>query len=671
MPSTSPPAGRDPAPPAPLSALLAGAAGAALLAVTLALASTAAARPGGLVDPGAVVRWGLPLATLLVRAAATLTVGAFTAAAVVLRGPGRGKSRATASPAWRAAVRVGTGAALVWVVAQAAYLILGYADVWGRPLGAPSFGDELLVFLTRTELGVTWLWAALLAVAVSLAAALTTGATGALWTAGLGAVALVPVALGGHAQGAVGHSVAVSSLWLHLVALAVWLGGLATLVGVSRRLGGELGAAAGRYSAAAGWCFAVVGLSGAFAAALRLQSPLQLVAHPYGRVLLAKILLFLLLGAAGWLHRRRTIPRLGERPALFWRLAGVEVLVMGAVLGLAVALGSSAPPQPQAPLVDPSPVFQLTRYPEPPFPTVASWFTQWHPDPLYLIGAASAVVVYLRWAGRLRRRGDSWPAGRTAAWLLAWALFIWVTNGGPYVYGVVLFSAHMVMHMLLVMFIPILWALAAPVTLALRGLPPRRDGSRGPREWMLTLLHSRWARFWSQPVVAAVNFSGSLFVFYYTGLFELALTTHVGHVLMVLHFSLAGYLFANVIIGVDPDGARPGYPVRLVLLFATMAFHAFFGLSLITQENLLAAGYYGHLGLSWWVDALADQRLGGNVTWAIGETPTLVLAIIMAVLWSRADERAAVRLDRQADRDNDAALQAYNRMLAERAAGRD
>ncbi len=656
--------------PAALLGWAAGLLPAALVAAVAGLAFTGAARPNELVDPGSVVRWGLPLVTAVVRLAAMVTIGAFAVCAVVLRGParrGRGAA-ATPSPAWRLASRVGMVAAVTWALGQAVYLILAYAQVWGRPLDAPTFGQELRVFLTGTELGVAYLWALVLAVVVSVAAVATAGMTGAAWTAVLGAVALVPVALTGHAAGAVAHNVAVSAMLLHLVPLGTWLGGLVTLGVVAPRLADELPAAARRYSALALWSFALVGVTGLVSSALRLTAPTDLVTTPYGAVLAAKVALFAGLGVAGWLHRERTIPRLATTPQLFWRLAGVEVLVFGLVTGLAVVLGSSAPPQPQDPVVDPSAVFAITGYGEPPLPTPATWFTQWHPDPLYLVVAASAVVVYLGWVRRLRRRGDAWPVGHTLVWVLAWVLFAWITNGGPMVYGMVLFSAHMVMHMTLVMLVPVLWALAAPVTLALRALPARRDGSRGPREWLLALLHSRWAMAWANPWVAGVNFAGSLFVFYYTDLFDLALATHVGHVLMVVHFSLAGYLFANAIIGTDPGTNRPSYPLRLVLLFATMVFHAFFGLSLASLTELLAAEHFGRLGLTWWVDALADQQLGGFVTWGIGEAPTLVLAVIMAFMWARSDERAAVRLDRQADRTGEAELAEYNRMLAERAA---
>jgi len=657
--TAAPPSRRTPGAPVVVAGGLA-----ALLALLAGLALTGATRPQELVDPGALVRWGLPLVTVVVRLAALLTIGAFAVCATVLTGPGRGRP----SPAWRLASRVGMVSAATWAVAQALHLVVVYAQVWGRPLDAPTFGQELRIFLTATELGRAYLWATILAVVVSLAAAATAGMTGAAWTTVLAWVALVPIALTGHAAGAASHNVAVSAMALHLAPLGLWLGGLVTLAVVARRLDDELPAAARRYSTLALWSFVLVGSTGVVSSALRLTSPADLVTTPYGVVLTVKVLLFAGLGVAGWLHRRRTIPRLTDSPGLFWRLVAVEVLVFGAITGLAVVLGSSAPPEPQNPVVDPSAVFAITGYGEPPLPTPVTWFTQWHPDPLYLAVAGSAVVTYLTWARRLRRRGDHWPVIRSVLWVTSWVLFTWVTNGGPMVYGIVLFSAHMVMHMTLVMLVPVFWALAAPVTLALRALPARRDGSRGPREWLLALLHSRWAMAWANPWVAGVNFAGSLFIFYYTDLFPLALGTHVGHVLMVVHFSLAGYLFANALIGTDPGTNRPSYPLRLVLLFATMVFHAFFGLSLANLSVLLAAEHYGRLGLSWWVDALADQQIGGFVTWGIGEAPTLVLAVIMAMMWARADEKVAVRLDRQADRTGDAELAAYNRMLAERAA---
>jgi cytochrome c oxidase assembly factor CtaG len=161
-----------------------------------------------------------------------------------------------------------------------------------------------------------------------------------------------------------------------------------------------------------------------------------------------------------------------------------------------------------------------------------------------------------------------------------------------------------------------------------------------------------------------VLFTGSLIVFYHSPLFGLALRTHVGHELMFVHFLLTGYLFVWMLVGVDPGPRRPPPAARLVVLLATMGFHAFFGVTLVSGTAVLEPEWFTALGRTWGDDALADQKVGGGIAWAVGELPTLVLALLIAVQWSRSDAREARRLDRRADRDGDADLTAYNAMLA-------
>lgn len=337
-------------------------------------------------------------------------------------------------------------------------------------------------------------------------------------------------------------------------------------------------------------------------------------------------------------------------------------------MGLAVALSSTPPPVPQVPPEAPTPAESITGYPAPDAPTVLGWFTEWRWDALVTTGVVSALVVVTRWYLRLRRRQDAWPLPRILSLYTGLILIGWIGSGGPSVYGLVLFSAHMVQHMVLVMLAPIFLVLGAPVTLALRALPIRNDGSYGPRELLLGLVHSRWSGFFANPIVAAVNVVGSMIVFYYSPLFQWSLSNHLIHLWMIVHFTLAGYLFVNVLIGIDPGPRRPGFPMRLVLLFATMAFHAFFGLALTVGTQLLAASWFGGLGLPWGVDALRDQQEGGAFAWGFGEIPSLVLAVALGVAWMRDDARVSRRLDRAADRSGDAELVAYNARLARLAA---
>lgn len=280
------------------------------------------------------------------------------------------------------------------------------------------------------------------------------------------------------------------------------------------------------------------------------------------------------------------------------------------------------------------------------------------------------IGLYLAGVIRLHRRGDRWPVGRTINWVLGWLVFIWATNGFLGIYGRVSFSWHMTVHMVEAMIVPIFLVLGAPVTLALRALKPRQDGTLGPRELVLGLVHSPYLKAVGNPIFAAVFFFASLVVFYWTGLFELALTTHTGHLIMTAHFILAGYFFAWVLVGVDPGPKRWSPPLRLVVLFATVAFHAFFGVAMISGTALLAPDFFETLALPWVPDPLADQRTGGSIAWAIGELPTLALALIVAVQWARADKLESRRTDRRADRDSDAELTAYNERLA-RIAERD
>jgi cytochrome c oxidase assembly factor CtaG len=275
-----------------------------------------------------------------------------------------------------------------------------------------------------------------------------------------------------------------------------------------------------------------------------------------------------------------------------------------------------------------------------------------------------SVVLYLIGVRRMHARGDAWPVRRTIFWVLGWAIFVWATCGAPGVYGRVLFSVHMLMHMTVSMSAPILMVLAAPVTLALRALTPRGDKTLGPREILLGLVHSRYLAVIGNPIVAASIFFGSLVVFYFSPLFELALSTHTGHILMTLHFLLAGYLFAWVLVGIDPGPRRWPPLFRLVILFATVSFHAFFGVALTTGSTLLAPSFFQSLHLPWAVDLLADQRDGGAVAWGVGELPTLILALLVTLAWMRSDDAESKRLDRQADRDDDAQLKAYNAHLA-------
>lgn len=563
-------------------------------------------------------------------------------------------------------------ASVVWALAAIAFLFGSYAVIVPRTDSGPTstygsaFIEEVWAFVTTIDLGKAFLQMALAAIVTSIVVGFVRTPTLAMW-------ALVPMvwAVGwqaqtGHAAGATDHHLAVSALFVHLLGSAAWLGVITLVVLCREQLGANTKDAVYRMSRMALWAAILVTVSGIGNAWLRFSDPADIFTSPYGRILILKVtLMFVVIALAGW-HRRTTMPRFtnADVQSRFWRVMAVDVWALVGVVGVAAVLSGTAPPADLTPVDLPTPAFYLTGYALPPAPTFLTWFTLWRLEIITAFVLVCVGVVYLMWARRLARRGDAWPWYRTAWFMFGIVTMIWITQSGPAIYGMTTFSGHMVQHMMLVMVAPIPLALGAPVTLALRALPPRTDRSRGPREWVRVIVESRFMKLMANPLVAAANFAGSLIVFYYSPLFEFALRNHAGHLWMIVHFTLAGYLFANALVGIDPGPKRPSYPLRIVLLFATMGFHAFFGVTMMASQVLLAPTWFGLMGRTWGPDAIADQQYGGQIAWGIGELPTVLLAIGVVVAWRSADTREGKRKDRQADRDDDAELKRYNAMLA-------
>jgi len=612
-----------------------------------------------LADPGAFVRWGLPAAEGVHDLALLLAVGSLVLAAVAVPFGTAASARA---------LQVAAASAAVWTVAALVVLVLTYASVSGTPPRDPAFGTELGGFVSGFEVGQQLLAVVLLAGLATTVAAAATGPRSAGLALVLALAGLLPLALGGHSGAAEGHETAVTALGLHLLGLGVWVGGLLTLVLLRPLLhGAVLVAVVTRFSGLALGAVVVVAVSGVLNATTRL-SGLSDLGSRYGLLLLAKTALVAVLVLMGWWHRRRTVPQLATGgPGPFWRLVGVELAVLATTVGVAVALSGTAPPvsDTDAP-VEWTAAEVLIGFEMPPEQTLARIVTDWRPDLLWVVVLTGLAAAYLLGVRTLHARGDRWPLWRTLLWLAGLAVVLFVTSSGLATYGRVLFSTHMVQHMTMSMVAPLLLVPAAPITLALRTLTPRRDGSRGPREWLLWGLHSPVSRFLTHPVTAAALFTGSLMVFYYSPLFGVALRTHYGHEAMHVHFLLSGYLFVWSLIGTDPGVRQTPYPLRLLILFATMAFHAFFGVTLMGSTTVLQPAWFDTVfaDRGWGADPLTDQQYGAAVAWGIGEVPTIALAILVTLRWVNDDSREARRRDRKADRDGEADLTAYNEMLS-------
>ncbi len=617
------------------AAVLAGLA-VAVIALDLGGAVDVASLPGlSAADPA--VTWAAGLLKYGYDLAMLAAVGCMIAAACFLPGRQGDRARLTGQ-SWRW-LRVGAAASGIWA-------LIGFASlpVEAANLNAVAFDQiharDVWFYVNEFEQGRALVFAMLLATAAAVVAARAFTIPGAVCAAALAVAAALPPVFTGHSASNGNHQIAVDGLLIHVVAAAFWAGGLFALF-IARR---DPLVAARRYSDAAVFAYAAIGFSGLIVFCANVNFT-DLWESDYGRIALAKFAVLAIGGVFGWAHRRRTLPRVaaGDRGA-FTRLAAVELGLMAIAFGLASSLSVTPPPSEE--LADPNTA--LLGFPTPGPLSASAIAFDWYPSVLFCTAALALVGAYVAGVVRLRRRGDSWPWYRTALWIAGWAVVVITTSSGLSKYGMVLFSAHMVQHMALNMLAPILLVLAAPVTLALRALRPDRAG--GAREWLLAAIHSRWSRLVSRPLVALFIYLTSLYLMYFTGMFEWAMRSHFGHLFMTMHFLAAGCLFFWVIIGPDPKPRPLSYPAKVLLYFVSIVFHAIFGLTLMMGTNLIAADWYTQLAFPWAGDLLADQRAGGGIAWAFGEIPSLIIIVVLIAQWTRSEEREGRRLDRMAER---------------------
>jgi putative copper resistance protein D len=211
-------------------------------------------------------------------------------------------------------------------------------------------------------------------------------------------------------------------------------------------------------------------------------------------------------------------------------------------------------------------------------------------------------------------------------------------------YDTVLLSVHMVQHMILMMVVPMFLALGAPVTLALRTLPPR------PRTMLLAVLHSRLARVLTFAPLTLALFIATPFALYYSPFYELSLRSGFWHAFLHLHFIVIGALLMWPLMGIDPVPGRISYPLRLLMLFLMLPFHAFLGISIMSSTQLIAEDWYLAFNRTWPPSPIDDQYLAGGIMWASGDLIALVMLIALFVQWYAHSQREARREDRRLDR---------------------
>ena len=547
---------------------------------------------------------------------------------------------------------------LFWLFSTFAFVVIQISYLLQQPLAASFDLTVIRSYLTQTAIGKSYV-VQIIGIILLLSIALRRVITTYLCLL-IGLIAIVAPVFQSHGSSSGRHGLAIGALVIHVIALSFWVGGLFGLTQLNKE---QKLIALPRFSELALWSAITVVITGAATAWTRLDS-IEAWQSKYGAIILLKISLAVTLVGFGALHRRWIIK--SDFPSIF-RLVTAEIAVMFATLFVGSWLSTVAPPNR---VVESTPALLITGMAMPEAPNLTRVLLAYDADGLMLALLIFAVALYIKGVIILSRRGVKWPVGRTIAFAIGISAVDFATSGGLGVYSRFAFSNHMMAHMVLGMIAPIGIVLGAPITLALRTLPQARNKEEwGVRGAFIAILHSRLSRIYTNPVVALAIFDGSLFALYFTPLFGNLMQGHSGHFFMSLHFLLAGILFFQVLIGIDPMPNKIPHLVKIIIIFAAMSIHAFFSISVMSATTLLDNGFFALLERPWATDLLADQKLGGSIGWAMGEIPILLALLATFMQWQRADKNEANRIDRAADRaaamGEDDELAQYNRYLAQ------
>ncbi|MBP2330700.1 putative copper resistance protein D [Kibdelosporangium banguiense] len=578
----------------------------------------------------ALAAYGLPVARVAAEIAAALCAGALLLAAFLVPA----KQSGELSDAARTAMRTASWSAVVWCVAALLSVPFVLADAYGRPLSYVLELDRLVRLSFAVEPTRAWMLTA--AVAIVLA---VTARSVKLWrsTPVLLVVALlnlVPVASSGHSSEGGNHDWATSSLLMHLVAAALWVGGLAALLAYGRQKGEHLGLAASRFSRLALVCWLVLAASGVFNALVRLRLS-EVFTTAYGMLVIAKGAALAALGVFGYFQRKRGVRDVVEKGSgrALVQLAAFEVLLMMMTLGLATAL-SRTPPPPSLGVVLPDIELRIGYVIDGP-PTLLAIFTQWRFDLILGTAAMILAVVYLLGVRRLR---EPWPVFRTVSWLGGCATILLASSSGIGRYAPAMFSTDMIGNILLAMLAAIPLVQGAPFTLISRAAP-------GLREWLTMMTQAPVVRLLTHPAVVLVLFNGSFYALYFSGLFEWAQNRPLTQMGTNVWLLATGFLFFWAVLAVDSFPTPIPLRHRRIMLVTATAAHALFAAILVSTSTVIGEEFYRSLGLAWNTNLLDSQRLGGAVAFGFGVGALLLVTLVLFTQ----PARPSIRADQQRD----------------------
>lgn len=605
--------------------------------------------PEGIPDSGQATSWILQFAVLAnvvlgLRVFGLLVTWTFLA-------PTSGE---TISRDGRSAVLHASSIAALWSLSAVIAGLATMANVLGVPFKEVFRQGFIATYLMALPPSRSYVITAIIAMAIAIAGVFLISLNSIALMAALAGAGIASPLLNSHAATLGSHSLALTSSVAHGLAMSAWVG---CLWSVSSFVKAKDLKVVARFSALAATSVAVLAVSGIAAAYARLDSVRDLWLSRYGQIVVLKMIFFAVLMALAVQIRARL-----TSTGSLKKFLAAEMAIISMAIAVGVALHSTPMSRISLPLN--SAGEEILGFAYPPLPSLSSIIFGWSPEWFMLSLSLVAAGLYTVGLIQIKQNQITWSTLRTISFMIGIGLVIWTTNAGISMYSKVSFEYHMIQHMVLSMIAPIFIVLGTPITLALRALPAQKTSDhRIIREWILALLHSGYSKLITHPLMVLGIFTFGLYGLYFTPLFASLMASHTGHIFMELHFLISGLLFSYVVIGADPSPRTVPYWARLMIVLVGLSLHAFFAIAIMQSGEPIGVDWYIQVQPPWLPNLLADTTAGGSIAWALGEIPTFLLLVIVAVMWSRSDTRLAKQLDRAADRDGDTDLKAYNAQL--------
>lgn len=236
-------------------------------------------------------------------------------------------------------------AALVWLFTLIFQSVLTVSEVLALTAGESLNLVILQSLLTQTTVGQVILAQFALVTLVAILGWVVLGRATGWIVVGLAAVAAFLPGLTGHSGMSEGHSSASIALGFHLVFMSIWVGGLVALMWYLKTAEVISRSVINYFSTIALVSVIVIAETGLLNASMRIDGIAPYLTSTYGSIIIAKATILVILIGFGWRHRQdlAAIPPQAATSGLI-RLGTGELLWMGAVIGLAVALSRTAPP---------------------------------------------------------------------------------------------------------------------------------------------------------------------------------------------------------------------------------------------------------------------------------------------------------------------------------------